>query len=51
MKVKVELELDTDNLQDLARIEEVVSYLQEIKYLLEQKEQNLNKSNRRKTSE
>ena len=48
MKVKVELEFDTDNTNDLAKIEEVMYYLQDIKEMLDVKQQNLNKNTKKK---
>lgn len=51
MKVKVELEFDTDNVDDLAKIEEVLYYLQDIKEMLDSKQQNLNKNTKRKKSQ
>lgn len=49
MKIKVELELDTDNQKDLDKIEEIVVYLQQVKDLLDTKNQNLNKNVRRRS--
>jgi len=43
MKVKIELELDTDKPQDLDMIEEVIFQLQDVRDLLENQNKNLNK--------
>ena len=43
MKVNVNVEFDTDNKEDLDLIEDVLYYIQDIKEILETKQQNLNK--------
>lgn len=43
MKLNVNVEFDTDKREDLELIEDVLYYLQEIKEMLEQPKQNLNK--------
>jgi len=53
MKIKLEVEVDTENQQDLNIIEEVLDQIQDLKELFEISQQNLNKqqnktSNRRK---
>jgi hypothetical protein len=47
MKIKVELELDTDNQADRDKIEQVLYQLDQIKEILEKLDYNLNKGNRR----
>lgn len=47
MKVKFEIELDTDNEKDLAKIEEVLHHLQQVKEILEKLDQNLNRGTKR----
>jgi hypothetical protein len=47
MKVKFEVEFDTDNEKDLAKIEEVLYHLQQVKEILEKLDNNLNKGTRR----
>jgi hypothetical protein len=44
MKLELKLEFDTDNEQDLEKIETVLYHLQQIKEMLEVQEQNLNKT-------
>lgn len=48
MKVKIELELDTDKPQDLDMIEEVIFQLQDVRDLLEVSQKNLNKTTTQK---
>ena len=53
MKVKLEVELDTDEQKDLDMIEDVIYHLQDVRELLEEHQENLNnntkhKNNRRK---
>jgi len=43
MKVKLEVELDSDKKEDLELIEDVLYYIQDIKEILETRQQNLNK--------
>ena len=43
MKVKLEVELDTEKQQDLDIIEDVIYHLQDVRELLEEHQQNLNK--------
>ena len=43
MKVKLEVELDSDKQEDLELIEDVLYYIQDIKEILETRQQNLNK--------
>ena len=47
MKVKVELEFDTDNQSDRIKIEQTLYQLEQIKEILEKLSQNLNKGTRR----
>jgi hypothetical protein len=47
MKIKIELEVDTDNQRDLIKIEQVLYQLQQVKEILEKLDQNLNKGTRR----
>ena len=42
MKVDINVEFDTDKPQDLELIEDVLYYIQDIKEILETKQQNLN---------
>jgi hypothetical protein len=46
MKIKVELELDTDNEEDLKKIEEAMYQLQQVKEILEKLDKNLNNRTR-----
>jgi hypothetical protein len=43
MKINVNVEFDSDKKEDLELIEDALYYLQEIKEILEQPKQNLNK--------
>ena len=45
MKVKLEVELDTDKQDDLELVEDIFFQLQDIKEILETRQQNLNKRN------
>jgi hypothetical protein len=47
MKIKIELEVDTDNQRDLIKIEQVLYQLQQVKEILEKLDVNLNKGTRR----
>ena len=47
MKIKVELELDTDKESDLIKAEKVLNQLQQIQEILEKLDYNLNKGNKR----
>ena len=47
MKIKFEVEFDTDNPKDLQKIEETLANLQQVKEILERLNQNLNKGNKR----
>ena len=47
MKIKIEIELDTDNQEDQIKVEKVLCQLDQIKELLEKFEENLNKNSRR----
>ena len=47
MKIKVEIEVDTDNQADRIKIEQVLYQLQQVKEILEKLDQNLNKGTRR----
>ena len=53
MKIKLEVELDTEKQKDLDMIEDVIYHLQDVRELLEEHQENLNnntkqKNNRRK---
>jgi len=50
MKVDINVEFDTDKPQDLELIEDVLYYIQDIKEILETKQQNLNKHTSPKNS-
>jgi len=43
MKIELKLELDTEKESDLELIEDVLYYIQDIKEILETRQQNLNK--------
>ncbi len=43
MKLNVNVEFDTDKKEDLELVEDVLYYLQQIKKILEEPKQNLNK--------
>ena len=43
MKIKFEVELDTENEQDIDLVEELLDYVNDFKEMLEQPQQNLNK--------
>lgn len=43
MKIDINVEFDTDKEQDLELIEDVLYYIQDIKEILETRQQNLNK--------
>jgi hypothetical protein len=45
MKVKLEVELDTEKQRDLDMIEDVIYHLQDVRELLEEHQENLNKRN------
>jgi len=45
MKIKFEVELDTENEQDIDLVEELLDYVNDFKEMLEQPQQNLNKRN------
>ena len=47
MKIKIEVEVDTDNQRDLIKIEQVLHQLQQVKEILEKLDYNLNKGNKR----
>jgi len=47
MKIKIELEVDTDNQADRIKVEHVLYQLQQIKEILEKLDHNLNKGARR----
>ena len=44
MKIDINVEFDTDKKEDLELIEDVLYYIQDIKEILETKQQNLNKN-------
>ena len=49
MKIKVEVELDTEKQRDLDMVEDVIFHLQDVRELLEERQENLNNnSNKRK---
>ena len=48
MKLKLEIELDTDKQDDLNLIDDIYFQLQDIKEILETRQQNLNKRNNNK---
>lgn len=48
MKIKLEVEVDTDKQDDLDLVEDIFFQLQEIKEILENRKQNLNKHNTQK---
>ena len=43
MKIKFEVELDTENEQDIDLVEELLDYVNDFKEMLERPQQNLNK--------
>ena len=43
MKIKLEVELDTENEQDIDLVEEILDYVNDFKQMFEQPQQNLNK--------
>ena len=45
MKIEIKVELDTDKQDDLDLVEDIFEQLQDIKEILEAKQQNLNKRN------
>jgi len=45
MKIKFEVELDTENEQDIDLVDELLDYVNDFKQMLEQPQQNLNKRN------
>ena len=47
MKIKVEIELDTDNQADRVKIEQTLYQLDQVREILEKLSQNLNKGTRR----
>ena len=47
MKIKVELEFDTDNQADRIKIEQALYQLEQVKEILEKLSQNLNKGPKR----
>ena len=47
MKIKIELEIDTDNQADRIKIEKVLYQIEQIKQILEKLDQNLNKGTKR----
>ena len=49
MKIKFEVELDTENEQDIDLVEELLDYVNDFKEMLEQPQQNLNKHSNNKT--
>ena len=52
MKIKLEVELDTENEQDIDLVEEILDYVNNFKEMLEQPQQNLNKhSNNKKKAQ
>ena len=48
MKIKLEVELDTEKQDDIELVEDILFQLQELKEILETKQQNLNKRNTQK---
>jgi hypothetical protein len=51
MKIKFELELDTEKQKDLDMVEDVMFHLQDVRDLLEDYQENLNKgTNQKKTN-
>ena len=48
MKIKFEVELDTEKQKDLDIMEDVIFHLQDVRELLEERQENLNKSNNNK---
>ena len=51
MKIKIELEVDTDNQKDLIKIEQVLHQLQQVKEILEKLDYNLNKDSSRRNKQ
>jgi hypothetical protein len=47
MKIKLEIEVDTDNQADRIKIEQMMYQLQQVKEILEKLDYNLNKGTRR----
>jgi len=48
MKIKLEIELDTDEQTDLDLVEDLINELSNFREILETKQQNLNKHNTKK---
>ena len=48
MKIKLEVEMDTEKQDDIELVEDILFQLQELKEILETKQQNLNKRNTQK---
>ena len=48
MKIKLEVELDTEKQRDLDMVEDVIFHLQDVRELLEERQENLNRSNNNK---
>ena len=47
MKIKIEVELDTENQKDRIHVEKVLYHIEQIKEILEKLDYNLNKNTRR----
>ena len=50
MKVKLEVELDTEKQKDLDMIEDVIYHLQDVREILEEHQENLNNSTKHKNN-
>ena len=48
MKLRLEIEIDTDEQKDLNILEDVIEQLQDVRELLDDHQQNLNSNSRRK---
>lgn len=48
MKLRLEIEIDTDEQKDLNMLEDVIEQLQDVRELLDDHQQNLNSNSRRK---
>jgi len=50
MKIKIEVELDTEKQRDLELVDDIIFQLQDVRDLLEDYQENLNKQQTKKTN-
>jgi len=50
MKIKIEVELDTEKQRDLELVDDIIFQLQDVRDLLEEYQENLNKQQTKKTN-